>query len=430
MTTLKKTLFLLCFGWLCLSICAEEFSEEKTFLTSLKAFDFSRNTHGTMGVDSLGNIHIVYSIPYELSTPPDNQVWYQQFGNSQAFSPIRVDSGSTGGGRHPSLVIDSNDVVHVVWQDYRHTTAVGNYMDNIEIYYDRKTLNGSFSETDIRLTNTNAGHLGDNGYLPRISVDPQNRLHVVWYDFTLNGNNADIYLINSNENQVFPEAEGIDDYRITSVEQNPSDYIANWMPDGATLPDGSVYVVWGFLRGWQGAFELQGCQVDPSRVVSSPVTITAAEGRYYDPPRLVSDANGNLGLLASAYVDGRYQINFHYKPLPGNWQGPVRVNDGNFDASQPCGVFQSSDKFCIVWQENNGGLNQIQFASLNVQTMQVNEQITLSNIDRDSETPSIAWNTKAGRLAVAWINMEAEGASSIILRTSGNTGVQEWMLQP
>ncbi len=47
---------------------------------------------------------------------------------------------------------------------------------------------------------------------------------------------------------------------------------------------------------------------------------------------------------------------------------------------------------------------------------------------RDSETPTIAWNPLAERLAVAWIERGLEGNFSIVLRTSENTSVQEWIL--
>ncbi len=44
-------------------------------------------------------------------------------------SPIRVDNGGLGGGRHLFFAIDLDDTVHAVWHDCRHTTIAGNYID-------------------------------------------------------------------------------------------------------------------------------------------------------------------------------------------------------------------------------------------------------------------------------------------------------------
>ncbi len=407
---------------------AQEFKEEIVLYTSESAIEFSRNTSGSIGVDSMGRIHIVYGIPDEVSKPPANQILYQMIEENSVSSPVRVDSGDMGGGRHPSLVIDAEDTIHVVWHDYRHTSVAGNYMDNVEIYYDKKTVNHSFSDMDIRLTTTNAGHQGDNGYVPQISAGIENQLHIAWYDFSLNGNNADIYLISSDSNGDFPIQEGIESFRITSVEQNPDDYTSNWAPDLAALPDGSIYVIWGFLRGWQGAYELKGVSVNSDRVLSSIKTIAPKGGRFNDPPRLVADSEGNLALVSTEYVDGFYQVNLHYKSFGGDWQGPVIVNDGTLDASQPCAAFRSPTELLIVWQEDLGGLNQIVLAQVNPLTMVINNRTILSQIDRDAKTPAISSHPGSGKTVAAWIEHGWDGEYSIVLRETEEADVTPWLL--
>lgn len=411
-----------------LQVWGQELGEEIVVFASESPLEFSRNTKGAIGVDSTGLVHLVYGIPNESSNPPDNQIWYQQLKENNVSPPIRVDNGVWGGGRHASLAIDTHDAIHAVWQDYRHTTAIGQYFDNLEIYYDTKTTNGEFSGTDIRLTTTNAGHRGDNGYVPNISAGRDNRLHVVWYDFTINGNNADVYLINSGDSGRFPSQEGIESYRITSSDPTTENYTSNWLPDLASFPDGSLYTVWGFLRGWQGAFEMQGTSISKDGLTTIQETIAPAGGNFTDPPRLVSDEAGNLALVYTEYVNDTHRIDLHYKPFQEPWQGPVIVNDGFLDASQPCPVFLSPNELFVVWQENLGGINQIVLGKIDPQTMHVVERSVVSDIERDAKTPTISAHPHAGRIAVAWIGREWEGEYSIVLRQSSRTRVDNWIL--
>ncbi len=423
-----QTFFVILFTFLSFEAKALEFDEEIVVFTSESAIEFARNTRGSIGVDSKGHTHIVYGIPDESSNPPRNQIFYQVIEDHKASFPVRVDSGSLGGGRHPSLVIDANDLLHVVWQDYRHTTSAGNYIDNVEIYYDQKSVNGSFSSSDIRLTTTNAGHQGDNGYVPQIVVGPDNRLCVTWYDFTRNGNNADIYLISSDENGVFPDQEGIESFRITSVEQNPDNYTSNWLPDLAALPDGLISVIWGFLRGWQGAFQLQGLTASANGILSPVESIADKGGRFNDPARLISDSEGNLMVVYPEYVDGMYRINLHYKPLGEEWRGPLVVNDGTLSASQPCAAYLSPSEVIVVWQEDLGGIHQIAMAHVNPQMMEIGHRAVLSQMNQDARTPSISSHPMNGKTAVAWIEHGWDGMYAIKVRSTDETDIDHWLL--
>lgn len=408
-----------------LCVFSQTFNEEMNLFFSEQTIEFSRNTKGSIAVDSSGRVHIVYDLLDGSTNPPHNQILYQVIENDQISLPIRVDNGSIGGGKQPSLAIDSYNTVHVVWHDYRHTTAAGNYIDNVEIYYDKKSETSTFSETDVRLSNTNAGHQGDNGYVPNITIGNDNTLHVVWYDFTGNGNNADIYRMSSDRDGNFPLQQGIEPFRITSIDQDSGDQNSNWVPDAAWLPDNSIYVVWGFLNGWQGLFELKGKTVG-SETISPSETIALQGGRYNDPARLVADTEGNLGLVYPEYVDGLYRINLHYKPFGENWQGPLVLNDGLLSSTQPCAAFTSTNELLVVWQEDIGGYYQIVLAQIDSTTLQVINRRIISNTNNDARTPAISYHAAPDMLAVAWIDYDLDGNQSIILCKTASTGIQNW----
>jgi len=78
----------------------------------------------------------------------------------------------------PSIVVDTSDTIHLVWEDY----AAGNH----EIYYKRSTNGGATWGNSDRLT-WNPGF----SWSAVIAVDLSNTIHVVWYDKT--SGNSEIY---------------------------------------------------------------------------------------------------------------------------------------------------------------------------------------------------------------------------------------------
>ena len=85
---------------------------------------------------------------------------------------------TAGNSGHPAVSTDSNNYIHVVWQD----STVG----KDEIYHKRSS-NGGSSWTTKRLT-WNPGW----SYWPEIAADSLNRIHVVWMDFSV-GNKQIFY---------------------------------------------------------------------------------------------------------------------------------------------------------------------------------------------------------------------------------------------
>ena len=411
-----------------LSVSAIDFGDEIAVAQSEEDIQFSYNTSGTMGIDSMGSVHLVYYVPDNTGNPPNNQVLYRTIENGIPSTPIRVDGGDKGGGRHPSLAIDSNDAVHVTWQDYRHTTASGNYIDNLEIYYDKKSVGGTFSDNDVRITETHADHKGDSGYLPNIAVGGDGRVHVVWYDFTANGNNADVYLRSSDEGGVFPTANGIEQFRLTTSEEDFTNYTSNWMPDVTTLADGSMYAVWGFLTGWQGSFRIDGGRISQAGVLGDVVTVSEESGQFIDPPRLVSDGMGNLGLVSTQREDAAYNVFFHYKPAGQPWRPPVRINDGLLDARQPSLAFDADGNAVVVWQEDLSGIYQTLIARIDPIDGTIGERIVLNKEDADAHTPAVAVDLIRDTIHVLWIEKGWDGMQSIVYRREKSTGLSSWRL--
>ncbi len=422
--SIPTILLILC---LCNAPCyPREWSEPLVIHQDGAGLQLAYNPRGAIGVDSQGRVHLVYEITDDISSPPDNQCWYRAIVNGRVSDPSRIDSGPYGGGRHPVLAIDSRDTVHVTWQDYRHTTALGKWINNIEIYYDRKSADGAFLDADIRVSHTEADHAGDNGYVPRIAVDHNGRVHIAWYDFTANGTNADVYLRSSNESGGFTDHSGIEEYKITSFESgDPLD--SNWLPDIAVLPDDSLYVVWGFLRGFTGIFQLQGRMIQPDGSLEPVEIIADKGGRHSDPPRLAADRNGNLGLVYVTRGEGLYQIQFQYRPGGGAWSSPRMMNDGTLDATQPNLAFDSVGRAWIAWQEDLGGQNQIRLAVWNPARESLESSEVVSGEFEDARTPALALHPATDQVHLAWLRREDEERRSLVYRYSLETAVRSWI---
>ena len=185
---------------------------------------YNVSTYPTVAVDSSNHVHVVWQdytpgnweIYHKKSTdggsvwttkrltynPSDSfkpslavdsanhiyMVWYNDpLGYTEIYLKRSTDGGSTwttkrltwtsGDSANPTIAVDSNNYIHVVWYDVSS--------GNLEIYY-KKSTDGGSSWTTKRLTWNSGG-----SFSPTIAADANNHLHVVWEDDT--PGNREIY---------------------------------------------------------------------------------------------------------------------------------------------------------------------------------------------------------------------------------------------
>jgi len=279
---------------------------------------------------------------------------------------------------------------------------------------------------DIRLTNTRADHLGDNGFLPQIAVGSQNRLAVIWYDFHGDGNTSDIYVRRSDPEGTFPEVEGIDVFQITHRDAANQD-TSYWVPNLCVLPDESVYVIWGAQRGYSGMYELQGLLINADGNVGEVETIAEKGGRFFDPPRLVSDQQGNMALAYVVYEDGIYRIKVRYRLFAGEWQDAVYVDDGISNAQQPDMVFDVQGRLYIAWQDDLYGWDAVYLAEIDPVSMNILRKSRVSSEDAYVLSPSLSIEPGSGRLHLVWLD-KREGGRRVYYTRQRLVSVSSWLL--
>ena len=123
----------------------------------------------TSGIDSNDNIHIAYSDHGvgEYNT----EIYYTKLDNNgnplvdnlRLTNDPKISSG-------PAIAVDSNNNVHIVWEDSRDGLFP-------EIYYTKLDNNGNTLVEDIRLT-----HDPEYSMYPDIAIDSNDKVHITWTD--------------------------------------------------------------------------------------------------------------------------------------------------------------------------------------------------------------------------------------------------------
>lgn len=135
-------------------------------------------------IDSKDNLHLVYADFSDiLGAGLDPDIHYKIFNRTTNVWSVSelISSESTSNSDNPSIVIDSSDKIHVIWQDITNYQGVG---QDFDIFYKNKNLfQSSWSELFI------VSLTSDQSRSPNFAVDASQQVHAVWNDPT-NYNNA------------------------------------------------------------------------------------------------------------------------------------------------------------------------------------------------------------------------------------------------
>ncbi len=123
--------------------------------------------------DSFGNLHVVWmdGTPYNNSGS-DTDIFYKKWDKSQnLWLPVEVTTPESPWDDFvPSIDIDNNDTVHLVW--FNGTTAGST---NKDVIYKSKSLHGEWLPSESLKA-------GTGSWRPEIDVDTENIVHIVFQD--------------------------------------------------------------------------------------------------------------------------------------------------------------------------------------------------------------------------------------------------------
>ena len=136
----------------------------------------SYSEYPTIAVDTNNNVHITW-FDYRDG---NWEIYYMKLDNNG--NTLVDDTRLTTASAHsyyPTIAVDTNNNVHITWQDYRD--------GNREIYYTKLDNNGNTLVDDTPLTTDSA-----SSWVPAIAVDTNNNVHITWFD-ERDGNNEIYY---------------------------------------------------------------------------------------------------------------------------------------------------------------------------------------------------------------------------------------------
>lgn len=133
--------------------------------------------HPMAKADAFGNVFVVWE---DYNPPPPGfgaiygRMWNATVGSWE--ETLLLSTESTNGGYEPSISIDPQGKVHVVWQDYTDIAGAGTDCDILHKIWDPKT--GPGSAEVVSTTSTLDSRWA------KVAVDSQGNVHVVWCDLT------------------------------------------------------------------------------------------------------------------------------------------------------------------------------------------------------------------------------------------------------
>lgn len=130
-------------------------------------------------VDSMLNVHIVWHDGSDYGgSGTDWDILYKNWDvNAQVWNPTEVlSTESAAGSAYPSIITDSHDNIHVVWQDKMDTNN-GAGID-YDIYYKFRAADDTSWSSSSFLVSTDKL----DSETPSLAIDNSDFLHVVWCD--------------------------------------------------------------------------------------------------------------------------------------------------------------------------------------------------------------------------------------------------------
>jgi hypothetical protein len=325
--------------------------------------DSAQQKYSDIAVDSNGNVFVVWTD--ERNGASDDDIYIQKFGPSGnpqwGSTDVKVNGDSgTAVQEYPSVAVDSNDNVIVVWQDERDGAS------NNSIYAQKFDTNGNklWDSSDVRV---NQYTTSSNQYAPQIAIDSDGNSIVVWYESR--GSN-DIYAQKLDPN-------GIAQWGSSDVRINQYTTLAQQRPAVALDSQGYAIIAWEDTRhGAVGNYSIYAQKVDTDGDAvwgSSDVRVN----QYVSPsnkmfPRIAVDSDGNSVIVWEDDREGISSERIYAQRLDrygvAQWSSPdALVNqDTTFDATDADVAVDSNNQFYVVWADESGSDDNIYVQKLDL----------------------------------------------------------------
>ena len=221
-----------------------------------------------IAVDTFGCAHVVWE---EFVYGTRNKIYYSFFDGKSWSAPISLSDSLLQGNskaKWADIAIDQKNRIHLVWQD-----AITGYT---EVYY--AMYDGDHWSTPLNLSNNPNGAV-----IPKIAIDGQNHLHVVWCNY------GDFWELDSVE-IYYSKFDGDSWTTPVNISRSPKQ---SYYPNIAIGPDDNPHVVWEERkRGYRIYYSFY----DGSSW-STPHSLDSLTGESGYLPDLVVDQQNNVHIV-------------------------------------------------------------------------------------------------------------------------------------
>ena len=190
----------------------------------------------SLAVDSIGNIHLVWEDMTNYNgCGTDRDIFYRKWDSSKSewMKTEVVSTESTSGSYAPSIVIDSQNSIHVVWYDYTDIEGCGS--DRDILYKKLDSVTSTWSTTEVVSTESTADSNSQD-----LAIDELDNLHVAWNDQTnYNGAGTDMDIFYKCWNKTLAS------WTISEVVSTESTSGGgSWYPSLAVGNTGDIHITW------------------------------------------------------------------------------------------------------------------------------------------------------------------------------------------
>ena len=326
----------------------------------LSDFPISSRINARVGKNIASNGSVVHVVWDDARHSTEREIYYKRSTDDGiswgADTRLTNDPASS----QLSTVAVSGDVVYVMWYDLRNGAG--------EIYYKRSTDAGLTWEDDIRLTN-NAGVSGN----PSVTVSGQ-FVHFVWEDETIG--NYKIYYKRSTDGGASWEA----DVQLTN------NFAMSWRPS-VSVSGSVVHVVWTDKRDGANG------EIYYKRSTDGGVSWDT-DTRLTNDPSVSSNCSVDVsGQVVHVFWnddrDGNFEIYYKSSTDEGaSWGTDIRLTN-NSDVSNYPSVTSSGSIIHVVWEDYRDG-SEIYYKSSTDGGLNWDEDTRLTNAGSFSMYPSVS----------------------------------------
>jgi len=284
------------------------------------------SVHPAIAIDSNNNLHVVW----HDWTPGNPEIYYKRSTDGgSTWSPTKRLTWNSSSSRYPAIAIDSNNNLHVVWED--------SIPGNSEIYYKRSTDGGSTWGATKRLTWTSGG-----SYDQAMAIDSNNNLYVVWEDSTP-GNYEIYYKMSTDGGSTWGATK-----RLTWTSGS------SYEPAIAIDSNNNVHVVWHDLTpGNAEIYYKMSTDGGSTWGATKRLTWTSGDSAY---PAIAIDSNNNVHVVWHDLTPGNAEIYYKMSTDGGStWGATKRLSWNSGSSYGPAMAIDSNNSIYVVWHDKTPG---------------------------------------------------------------------------